>query len=400
MHKWFFSVVTVLLTPELMAQNPPAPAASRADQIHQERQAKARSLQPYKPTKVEKYFTLFEKVMRRSPVTVGVGGLGAGAGLTIGSEYKWNSSGDQVRSRSFATVSTNHFWGVGTGLELPHIGGRNLNFVVAASHRDAPQLEYYGSGPDSSQNDRTNFRKEDTLVDARVELRPHRHIATSCRLGQLFLNVGPGTNHSLPTTESVFGPAEAPGIDAQTNYAVAGCRAELDLRDFPGDPQKGTYLAAGYERYFAEDDDQFSYHRLSAVAVQYIPFWNQNRVIALRAKTEFSLHSGDQVVPFYMQTTLGSDEDLRGFRRYRFYGENSIVLNAEYRWEVSTRFDMALFVDAGKVFNRPGEVSLHDLETSAGFGFRFKDNESIAARFDTAFSREGFHVWLKFGRLF
>jgi outer membrane protein assembly factor BamA len=214
------------------------------------------------------------------------------------------------------------------------------------------------------------------------------------------LNVGPGTNNSFASTESVFGPEEAPGIDVQSNYLIAGCTAEFDLRNLPADPHRGTYAAAGYWRYSAHSHDQFSFHRFFATAEQYIPYFNEKRVVALRAITELSFHSEDQVVPFYLQSTLGSDTTLRGFRRYRFYDENSIAFNAEYRWEVNTGFDMALFGDAGKVFHRPGDISLSDLETSAGFGFRFKDRSRMVARLDIGFSREGFQVWFKFGKLF
>jgi len=75
-------------------------------------------------------------------------------------------------------------------------------------------------------------------------------------------------------------------------------------------------------------------------------------------------------------------------------------LTGEYQWEINTGFDMALFVDGGKVFHRPGQISLSNLEGSAGFGLRFKNQRSIVARLDTGFSREGFQVWLKFGKLF
>ena len=86
--------------------------------------------------------------------------------------------------------------------------------------------------------------------------------------------------------------------------------------------------------------------------------------------------------------------------RYRFYDENAILFNAEYRWEITTGFDMALFADAGKVFNRPGDISLSNLETSAGFGFRFKNREKVVGRLDTGFSREGVRVWFRFGTLY
>src|SRR4029077_7342328 len=158
-----------------------------------------------------------------------------------------------------------------------------------------------------------------------------------------------------------------------------------------------TYAEASFERYDAESHNRFSFNRLSLLGEQYIPFFNRKRVIALRAKTELSFHSANQVVPFYLQPTLGSDTELRGFRRYRFYDENAIALTAEYRGEIDTGFDMALFADGGNVFHDPGDLSLSRLKSSAGFGFRVKNqNERRAiARLDIGFSREGFQVWLR-----
>src|SRR5206468_4808185 len=115
----------------------------------------------------------------------------------------------------------------------------------------------------------------------------------------------------------------------------------------------------------------FSFNRFSAVSEQYIPFLNRKRVLAFREKMDLSFHSDNEVVPFYLQTTLGGSTDLRGFRRYRFYDENSLSFNAEYRWEIYTGLQAALFADAGKVFNKPGQISLTGMQTDAGFGLMF-----------------------------
>jgi hypothetical protein len=393
-------VVALRLDPELQAQSGNIEPAGRAEEIQELRIQKAAAVRPDKPRKIEKYFDRVQEVLQRSPVQFGVGGLGPGAGFAIGSHFEWNSSGDRVRSNLWGHASINRFYAAGTGVELPHVGGRDLSFALEGLHSDAPQLEYYGSGPDSAKGDRTNYRREDTLFQFRIRFRPQRRLTPACRVGGLLLNVGPGTNDRFATTESAFGPDQAPGVDVQSDFLVAGCSIDLDLRDFPLDPYSGTYAGARYDRYSALDFDRFSFHRLTAAAEQYIPFLNQKRVIALLARTEFSWHSGDQVVPFYLQSTLGSDQDLRGFRRYRFYDENSIALTAEYRWEVGMRFEMALFVDSGKVFHKPSEISLTGLETSAGFGVRIKNVRSVALRLDTGFSREGVQVWLKLGTLF
>jgi hypothetical protein len=43
---------------------------------------------------------------------------------------------------------------------------------------------------------------------------------------------------------------------------------------------------------------------------------------------------------------------------------------------------------------------LKDLETSAGFGFRFNARNNVFLRLDVGFSHEGFQVAMKFNNLF
>ena len=77
-----------------------------------------------------------------------------------------------------------------------------------------------------------------------------------------------------------------------------------------------------------------------------------------------------------------------------------MVMNVEYRWEAFSGLDVALFGDAGKVFNSSREFNFKDLEKSYGFGFRFNTAKSVFLRIDTAFSNEGPRVFLKFGHVF
>ena len=235
------------------------------------------------------------------------------------------------------------------------------------------------------------------------------------------MNVGPGTSSHIAPTPSVFGPAEAPGIDEQSDFFRAGYFIDFDYRDIflearryidtpPPDSRRfrdifldarqGTRVIVGYQQYFDLVHDRYSFGRLVADVEHYLPFYNKKRVIALYAGTELSYHPEDQVVPFYLQPTLGGPDDNRGFRRYRFYDENLIRLNVEYRLEVCYGFDIALFGDAGKVFNKPAQISLSNLESSVGFGLRFKTPLKAAMRIDTGFSHEGFQTWVQFNYLF
>ena len=400
-YRWLF-FATIILIPELLGQDIGITPEGRLDQIQEQRSQKAGSLGLEPSVASGKNIGQIAHIMRLVPISFDVGGLGSGAGPAINFNIDETTYRGRLPVRVWGHVAVHGFYTVGSGAELRNVSAHDLTFALQGSYSDAPQLEYYGEGRNSSIHNRTNFRREDTLFSFRVGLRTHRDLAEVCRFEQLLLHIGPGTNDDLATTQSVFGPSEAPGIDVQSNYLIAGCSVQLDLRDFPHDPHNGTYAEAVFDRYYAESQGRFSFYRLSLTGEQYVPHFNSKRVIALRAKTELSFHSGDQVVPFYLQPTLASDTDLRGFRRYRFYDENSISLTAEYRWEISTGFDVALFVDGANVFHRPGEISLSQLASSAGFGFRFKNQSQrkAIARLDAGFSREGFQVWLKIEKLF
>ena len=99
--------------------------------------------------------------------------------------------------------------------------------------------------------------------------------------------------------------------------------------------------------------------------------------------------------------TLGGNDTLRGFRQYRFRGPNAILAQGEYRYEIWSGLDGALFYDAGKVANRRADLNFKDLETDYGFGFRFNTDNAIVFRVDAGFgSRDGKHLYIVFGGIF
>ena len=132
----------------------------------------------------------------------------------------------------------------------------------------------------------------------------------------------------------------------------------------------------------------------------YIPFFNRRRVIALRARSEMNFAGDGQSVPFYLKPSIGGPQELRGFRNYRFYDDNILVLNAEYRWEAFSGLDMALFVDGGQAAAKRSDFALNKMETSAGVGFRFNIRNATFLRLDVAFSHESTRLWLRWGSPF
>jgi len=222
-----------------------------------------------------------------------------------------------------------------------------------------------------------------------------RHVMIGLTAGYDWINIGPGTSTVYASADRVYSPAYTPGIDVQSPFSNVGPFLQVDFRDQKADPHRGTNFLTRFS-YYSDQTDLHSFRRWESVIEQYVPFLNEKRVVVLRARSNLSYIRAGQVVPFYLQPTLGGADDLRGFRNFRYYDNNSLLANAEYRWEVAPVLDVALFGDAGKVFSRPADISLANLQTDAGFGLRFKSRGAVVFRIDTGFSREGFQIWFKF----
>lgn len=388
---------------------PAAPATdTRAEKIQQQREDKAKHLTPDAPDRVEEILLSVERnpvfrALFETPagLRLRLGGLVTGSGFAAGPEYyRPDLANGNIVFRVGASASFRLYQRYDASLAFPHLLHDRVTFEVDTAHRNSPSLNYYGPGPDSKRSGRTNYRLEDTWYNFTALVKPVRHVMLGVTGGYLQVNVGPGTDDRFSSTDRVYPESVTPGIQYQSNFLRFGPTLQIDYRDRPGDPHRGGNYTVSYIYFDDRKLNTGNHRRLTAEAQQYFPFFNEKRVIALRAKTDLSYRNTNQVIPFYLQPNLGGSDDLRGFRPFRFYDNNSLVLNGEYRWEVMTGFDMALFADAGKVFHRHSDLDLTGLERSFGFGLRFSSRESVFLRVDTGFSREGFQVWLKFGNIF
>lgn len=375
---------------------------TRAGEIEAARRAKSQTLTPEKQSeielKVEKYLDegwVSAVLGARPGFGLQFGGLVPGAGFSMGPKYtRPDLFGERMKFSISAVGSLKQFYSVDTVLSFPRIAGDRFDVEARAGHSDSPQLRYFGPGPESQRWGRTNYRREDTYGSVRIGWRPdRRHWLVGYRFQALRLNVGPGTSDESLSTDKVYGPNQAPGIDRQPEYFIAGPVLLADYRDRPGDPHRGTALQFHADQYSDRTLGQYSFWFYDVKAEHYIPFFNEKRVIALLARTQLTDTDGANIVPFYMRPVLGGTHTLRGFSQYRFNDNNYLLFSSEYRWEVAPALDMAVFADAGNVFPRPGLIGFRNMEYSGGLGFRIKTRSAVALRIDTAVSREGFRIW-------
>ncbi|MGH9631175.1 MAG: BamA/TamA family outer membrane protein [Bryobacteraceae bacterium] len=334
-------------------------------------------------------------------VRVVFGNLMPSSGFGLGPEYYRNELKDgAIQFRTSVRASTGKSMFADAELSFPKLLNRNAYVDLYTRWRNNPRVSYYGPGPDSKKSGRTAFRLEDAAYDVNAGLTPVPRVRLGVAAGYLQTNVGPSDDPRYASAETVYSPANVPGLDRQSSFLRGGVVASYDWRDHPGGARYGGFYEARFDYYKDQDAELFSHRRLTLEAQQYIPFANRRRVIALRAKTLLTYANPGQVVPFYMQPLLGGQNDLRGFRFGRFYDNNVLVLNGEYRWEIFTGLDGALFYDAGKVFSRRSQLNFHDLEGAAGFGFRVNARNSVFLRLDVGFSHEGFQLWFSFNDVF
>ena len=168
---------------------------------------------------------------------------------------------------------------------------------------------------------------------------------------------------------------------------------ELDYRDNVLGPRSGGDYLAQYFYYDDLDSKRYSFQQFGVDLQQMIPYLNRSHVLALRATTVMTFSRESQAVPFYLQSALGGNRLLRGFRRYRFHDNNMVHFTAEHRWHAIDVLEMALFFDSGKVTPKRSQINFHRLELAGGIGFRFKMNQNTVMRWEFGVSREGFQFW-------
>jgi outer membrane protein assembly factor BamA len=381
---------------------------SRAGEIQKERQERSTHLKAEQQSNVERGMVEVEEKKLPERLLGGVNGLGvklgglvAGSGFAIGPQYlREDLFSGNLTFRTSAEASYKLYQKYELQVTLPKLAKRRLFADFYSSHRNYPRINFYGLGSRTPKGQRSDYRLEDTATDLILGVKPVGFVRLGASAGYLWVNVGPGTDSRLISTEQQFTPEQAPGIDRQTDFFRYGGFAQIDYRDDPFGPKSGGNYVGEYTWYQDRKLGLHDFQRLDVDLQQYIGFFNKRRVIALRARTVLTDTRGAQVLPFYMNPILGGSEDLRGFRPFRFSDKNLLSLTGEYRWEAFSGLDMALWVDGGKVFQRHAQLNFANLEASYGFGLRFNALNRTFIRLDVGFSREGFQIWFKFNDVF
>jgi len=384
------------------------PVELRAAQIESARTDKETNLRPEAEPKLQHDLKWLRSTSPYKLLTkqfhgigLGIGQSGAGAGFAIGPQYSRSGllSG-KLGLKINARGSPNRSYYGGANVSLRDLWGGHVLLDFEAARRSITETPYYGSGSGSQKSGRSDYRLEDTTVELRPTFVPVRHVRAGLAGAYVKTDIGPGHSSVYISTERQYTPETSPGLDRQTEFWRGGGFLEYDWRDRDWAPTSGGKYSAKYIRYLDRNLDSFSFLRLDFDAAQYVPLFNHTRVIALHGATSLTQTNGTQVVPFYLQPRLGGADTLRGYRTFRFSGDNSVLANLEYRWEVSPTASFTAFADAGKVFDRWSQWNLHNAQSDVGFAFAIRTESKVAFRIDTGFSHEGVQIWFRANNMF
>lgn len=394
---------------EEVGQAPAAPEAkSRAEILREKREQKSKELVPYAVSSWEARLRGWEKANFPSNWLVKgwngfrplFGGMPQGSGTVFGGGYIYGLGAQRFQAQANARFSTKSYTQFdGEVIFPPPQDHRRIEFKFRAEKRDLKALSFYGLGNDSSLDNETSFQLKDTLVGGYAWLNPRGLLSFGAE--GAFYRAETGSGSDSPSVEDVFPPFEIPGFRApRTDYTVFGGWAEFDIRDKWEDPAVGVVARLTALRYDDTDLNLFGFTRYVGELKGYIPLGSKNRVLALRFRTSQATSDSGDVVPFYLMETIGGAQTIRGFSEFRFRDTRNLLLNVEYRWEVWTFADFAVFWDGGKVFEDDDDFNFDDLNNGYGFGIRAHAPGGMTVRIDLAKSAEGFKIHFGSGPTF
>jgi outer membrane protein assembly factor BamA len=258
----------------------------------------------------------------------------------------------------------------------------------------SPEIDYFGAGNDTSDANRSSFRYDDFSSDFSAGYEPARNLRFGATGGYFHAHTAQSGEGGIPPIDEAFRPAALFGFGQDTSYTRFGFFGYFDSRDSKTGPRSGGLYGALYREYWDVQHEAFAFRQTEFEIQQYFPYFNKGQVLAVRGAVVLSFPPKNNAVPFYLQPTLGGNDDLRGFVPYRFRDYHSVSASVEHRWHAFSFLDMALFGDAGKVVRLKRNIDPADLHYSGGLGFRFRLRSAIISRIDFAASNEGFRmIW-------
>ncbi len=250
---------------------------------------------------------------------------------------------------------------------------------------------FWGIGQTAVEGNETNYTAREGRAWWKFGL--HANEVTQIAVGQRFRDVSLQRGATdLPFTVDRF-----PNVDGVRGATILGHRVTFhyDTRDSLVTPTDGMQVTAYAElNQNLRNGDHPVFSRYEIEVKKLFPSESKRAILVVRADLQATLGSE---VPFYEQSSLGGQNNLRGFGVDRFIDKHLVAVSVEERihvmrtkmFGVTADFEIAPFLDTGQVFENYKDVSFKDYRMTPGIGFRGLVRPNVVGRVDYGYSREG-----------
>lgn len=274
----------------------------------------------------------------------------------------------------------------------PGFSNGRYSIGVSAAHFKNATVRFFGLGPTTPLHDETNYTASETRFNWKFGI--YANEVTLIAVSQRFRHldaIDPGAT-VLPFTKNRF-----PTVSGVEGATILGERISFhyDTRNNLVTPTDGMAVTA-----YAEINHNFRpgaqplYSRYGIEVKKLFASESKRAILVIRGDFQATIGTD---VPFYELSSLGGQNNLRGYGVDRYIDKQLIALSVEERIHIlRTRlagvmadFEIAPFVDTGQVFNSFKDVSFKDYRITPGIGFRGIIRPNVVGRIDYGFSKEG-----------
>src|SRR6185295_14819852 len=276
----------------------------------------------------------------------------------------------------------------------PAFSNGRYALAVGATFFKNATARFFGLGPTSTLDDQTNYTAREVRANWKFGI--HMNEVTQLAVGQRFrdMKLQPGAT-DLPYTVTQF-----PGVDGVQGATILGHRATFhyDTRDNLVSPTDGSQVTLYAElNQNLSDGNNPIFYRYELEAKKLFPSDSKRMVLVVRGDVQLTF--GNQV-PFFEQSSLGGQNNLRGYGVDRFIDKHLAVVNIEERIHVAkakfmgiaAELEVAPFIDMGRVFGNltpQSQKPFTDWQFTPGIGFRALARPNVVGRVDYGYSSEG-----------
>ena len=274
----------------------------------------------------------------------------------------------------------------------PAFSNGRYSLNIGATFFKNATSRFFGIGQTTQGEDETNYTAREARANWRFGV--HANEVTQISVGQRVRQFSMQRGATdLPFTGEVF--PDVTGVQGES--IIIGHRASFyyDTRDSLVTPTDGVAITAYAElNQNVRNSDHPVYSRYEIEVKKLFPSESKRAILVVRADLQATLGTE---VPFFEQSSLGGQNNLRGFGQDRYIDKHLIAFSVEERIHVmrtriagvTADFEVAPFLDTGQVFNSYNDLSFKDYRMTPGLGFRGIVRPNVVGRVDYGYSREG-----------